>query len=749
MGFFDKLFGGGTATSTQSPTAMDQMREAMDMARYARRAESYDQAYAALEKAMQIADTQKDTHSITVIALHQADILIDQRRYDDAEKLLQTVQQTAESVNQRGFTAYALTSLGNLHWHRGEQTAARETYEQAREIAANAGALGPEARAMGHLADVYLHDNNASYAIHLLEETLPKLNTANDLEMSSYFVGRLGEAMLANGQPTDGRLMLERALRLGEQMRDVRMTRRWTLALADTHYDQENYEDAFVFYKQALETLGESTPIAERVRIITRMSRISLNIGERDAALQLAEQAKQLLDGPASPSSEITDGNKDETSAVATSPAPIGEVDPALNAEVESALGMALRALNRNVEAVPHLEAAVANASGTVDALYISSLRYLATAQLDADQPDTARATYERALQLATDADLRLPLAYTHRDFGLLHNKTGDMRAAIEQWTKALEIFQDEHESNQAARVLCDLANTRRGLGQTKRAMTDYENALVALNHVDDIATRGLVLANAANAYTDQGDTESSAAFFQESIDIARQISDRTAESTRLGNYAWFLLTTGEPRKAVERLTEALEISKADGLTLHTAIQTDNLGLAYDALTQYKTALNYHEEGLTTLDGLTPVPQRWRALVKSNIAKTKVALGFVDDAAEVADEALKIARSSADFEVIVIALLAVGRVRLRQSQPVEAETPINEALSITKRASLRRLQAEAYHLYSEQKAASGDQETAREYWENAKRFYRMVAAPQAKLTPFWLGNNAPTEDTAT
>ena len=711
MGFFEKLFG---KRDTTPPVAvpMDKMREAMDMARFARRSEDYDRAYAALEQAMQVADEQKDTNSVTVIALHQADILIDQGKYEEAEKLLQTVQQAAESVNQRGFTAYALVSMGNLYQQREEWVSARSAYEQAREVANQAEATGPEGRALGFLADVYLQDNNTTYAAHLLEEALPLINEAGDLELSSYFVGRLGEAKLLMGEDLDGRRLLERALRLAEQMHDTRMIRRWTFALGDATYDQAAYDQALVFYKRSLELLDKLSDTAtERIRLTTRLGQLHLGLGEREKALEYAQQAV------------------DDATALD---------DATMLARAQGVLGSALRALGRNAEAILYLEAAVEQATNQSDALYINALRQLAAAQQDANQPDTARATLDHALERAQTHDMTLPLAAVYRDYGLYHNGQSNSREAIEMWTQALNIYQDANDSTQIARVLCDLANTRRQLGITKRAMTDYENALVALNHVDDIATRGLILANAANAYTDQGDTESAKAFFHESINIARQLADRRAETTRLGNYAYFLINMGEPRKAIEELNKALAISAELKLTLHNAIQTDNLGLAYDTLSQYKTALGHHEDALAKLDEISTDVTRWQALFMANAARSTLALGLLDEAATLADEALVTARNSYDFEVIVIAELTVGRVALRRSQTDDATQHINEGLSIAQRAGMRRLQAEGFHLLSETQAATDDLTTAKESWDKAARLYHMVGAPQAKTPPHWL-----------
>lgn len=182
------------ASGGNKPTELSEMQEAMEVAQLAKRREDYERALSALDRAMRLADENKDTYSVAVIALHQADILILQGQYDEAESLLQTVQQSANAANQMGFLSYGLSSLGRLYQERGEWDRARETYEQAREAAKEADSVAAEARAMGYLADVYMHEQNASYAVHLLQECLPMLNAGGDLDMSSYFVGRLGEA---------------------------------------------------------------------------------------------------------------------------------------------------------------------------------------------------------------------------------------------------------------------------------------------------------------------------------------------------------------------------------------------------------------------------------------------------------------------------------------------------------------------------------------------------------------------------
>ena len=165
------------------------------------------------------------------------------------------------------------------------------------------------------------------------------------------------------------------------------------------------------------------------------------------------------------------------------------------------------------------------------------------------------------------------------------------MTAAISEWSAALTIYDEHRAFGQVARLYCDIGSARKQLGHRVRAMRDYEQALMTLNSLSeaDQETRGLVLSNAANAYAEHGDAESADAFFTEAIAIAERLGDQVAESTRNGNYGWFLLLVGRPRRALATLERALEISQRLNLTLPRALQLDNLGLVYDAMNDLPT----------------------------------------------------------------------------------------------------------------------------------------------------------------
>ena len=153
-------------------------------------------------------------------------------------------------------------------------------------------------------------------------------------------------------------------------------------------------------------------------------------------------------------------------------------------------------------------------------------------------------------------------------------------------------------------------------------------------------------------------------------------------------------------------------------------------------------------EALDLLQIIESPPKRWLSIFKSYAAKSQASLGKIDEAQSLIDDALTTARESHDIEALLYALNGKVRVLLRQSQAEAAATLISEAIKIGKQAEMRLLLAESLTLNSEQQAALGNLETGRDLWAEAQRLYKMVGAPEAKQTPFWLGTNPPPDSAA-
>ncbi len=703
---------GLAALVSNRPTERVALHEALAAAQRQRRSEDYAAALAELDRAAQIASLTEAAAAAAVIDLQRAEIFTLQGRWQDAEDLLLRLRHTAHAAGNEAQTAYTLGALGALAWARGARDEARVCWEQAVTAAQTAGSPGAEGRALAYLADMYLAEGNASYAAHLLKDGLPRLNMGGDLDTLAHYVGRLGEALIASGQDAEGERLLYRALRLAERLRDRANERRWSLALAARDLYAQRFADARAHYQQALAAFAPAAQTsADYAFALCHLSRACLRLDAAAEALAHAQAAARLA---------------------------ADQQDPALSAQADAALGLALHAAGDSAAAVAHLERAAAGfrALDSADAFQIDALRGLAAARQRVEGDEAAAAGYAAAARRAEEIGAPLALARAHADLGLLRLNSGQARAAAEAWRAALAIYERERQAALAARVRCDLAGAYRHLGQGQRAMREYEQALMDLSSAGDPVTRGLVLANAAAAYADQGDLQSADAFFTEAIAIAVSSGDRAAEAVRRGNYGWFKWAVGRPREAAALLEHALSISREQGLALAVAVQTDSLGLAHAALENQSAALSCHEQALALARAANSA--RWEAIIGTNLSAALLRHDRRDEAAALLAAALAQGRATDDAEVIVRALAGQARLLLRAGQPGAADALLSEAVTLARRAGLRRLLADALRLHSEQQAAASNPAQSRALWDEARRLSGVFEASPTQPEPAWL-----------
>lgn len=683
------------AQSAPSPE-IDALRAALDDARRAKRNEDYDGAINGFERAAAIAQKFKDDKALSIINLHRADLFIRREDWDAAELLLSQLEHEAHQANNRIQLAYVHASYGTMAQAQGEWVKAREWYEKAHKTARIVHAPGPEGRALGHLGDTYLQEGNASYAVHLLREALPKLDSSGDVELSSYFVGRLGEAEMAAGHAQEGKTLLARALRLAEQMQYRRYQRLWHITIAKLATQEGAYAEAHRHYDAALKMMPASAPEAESV--LREMAYVCLHVGHIDDAVTYADRAHLL------------------------------EPD---NPQIKGVLGMALRASGRSREAIPYLEAAAS------DGEPLDILRALAAARDDLHNEQAAYGTYQHALALARQRHDLLEQARALRDIGLHHTRYNRHADAIKAFSESLELYDKQGYSTQSARLHCDIANLRVYLGQNARAMKDYEQALMRLGTSNDLETRGIVLSNAAPAYVDKGDLETAESFMAESIQIAQKLHDTAAEATRQGNYGWYLLVTGRIKRAVGSLEYALQQSSKLNLTLVMAVQSMNLGQAYAEFGEVPKGEHHIRQGLALAESLNNL--YWASVIRATLAAHLLRFGgSLEEAEALVQHALNDAQTANSIEATLRAKIIHTRLLIQRGAIDEALDEGHEVIASARKVGTRRLIGEGLAVTSEAHARRGERPQAVALWDEAKRTLTPLHHPLSHITPDWL-----------
>lgn len=702
MNVFERIlswFDGSAKPNPQQPHN-DEAARLIGAGHRAKNIEEYAQALTFFDQALALFDEGDIAYQVST-RIFKAEVFLEQGDLDTAEALLNELHsQTIKDGNLVNLS-YILIMMGRVARARGDNEIALAYYEQAQANAQKFNQVGAEGRTLGFMGAIYLDQNNASYAEHLLRQGLYKINSEGDLEYNSLFLGYTGLANIANGREIEGERSLILAVTFAEVMQNHRLERRWRLVVGNRMMKKLQFDEAYKHFKHALPLFKNCPDKSLHIRTLISLTRASLHFRNVGESLNYAQTALTLNDG-----------------------------DPVLLPEIQGITGVVLHTKGDHIAAIEHLEAALQHIRTA------EIVRNLAAAQHAIRDDEAAEKHYREALTLAAAEGDTLQHARTHVRLGLFYSERYKMQAAIDEWQAALQLYQQLRHHAQVASLYCDIGNARKYLGQGPRAIKEYEAALMALNSVDDIHVRGVVLSNAAIVYTHQGDVESAEAFFNESIAIATRTEDRTAEAVRRGNYGWLLLMTGREQQAVNVLENALRISNEEKLIHQSAVQTTNLGLAHQQLGNWSAALTYHQRALEIIQTVESV--HWISIIRINLANALIGQGQADSALPYLSQALETGRRHQDLDVIAQALIGQSRTALALNDPAGAVPPLDEALPLIRKADMRHQLADALMVSSQLKAAQGDLATAKAHWEEALHLFTILRMTKASQSPTWL-----------
>jgi CHAT domain-containing protein/Tfp pilus assembly protein PilF len=137
--------------------------------------------------------------------------------------------------------------------------------------------------------------------------------------------------------------------------------------------------------------------------------------------------------------------------------------------------------------------------------------------------------------------------------------------------------------------------------GQSEKAIGYYEQALEIEREIKDRGAEGRTLNNLGVAYAfGLGQREKAIGYYEQALVIRRELGDRLGEGRMLGNLgiAYFALSQSE--KAIGYYEQALAIFRGEKYRQGEVQALVNLGNAYDALSQYEKAIGYYEHALAT-----------------------------------------------------------------------------------------------------------------------------------------------------
>ncbi len=148
------------------------------------------------------------------------------------------------------------------------------------------------------------------------------------------------------------------------------------------------------------------------------------------------------------------------------------------------------------------------------------------------------------------------------------------------------------------AKSLNSLGNLYRNVGRYRDAIIFYQQFLEIARELKDRKREAVSLGNLGSAYQSLGEYQRAIAFYQQSLEIDREIGNRRGEASSDAGITNIYKSLGEYQRAISFYQQWLDIAREIGDRRGEATSLGNLGNAYGNLGEYQQAISFHEQAL-------------------------------------------------------------------------------------------------------------------------------------------------------
>jgi tetratricopeptide (TPR) repeat protein len=163
----------------------------------------------------------------------------------------------------------------------------------------------------------------------------------------------------------------------------------------------------------------------------------------------------------------------------------------------------------------------------------------------------------------------------------------------VSKWSKT-----NDKENWHYTASLISLGNAYDPLGQYERAIAFFQQSLDIFKDIGDIQGESNSLIGLGNAYGSLGQYERAIAFYQQSLDIKKDIGDIQGESNSLIGLGNAYYSLGQYERAIAFFQQSLDIFKDIGDIRGESNSLIGLGNAYRSLGQYERAIAFYQQSL-------------------------------------------------------------------------------------------------------------------------------------------------------
>jgi len=316
-------------------------------------------------------------------------------------------------------------------------------------------------------------------------------------------------------------------------------------------------------------------------------------------------------------------------------------------------------------------------------------------------RPEPALALYRQALELFTALEDEPAQMMAWSGIGLARTALGDTSGAAAAQREALTFARRLGHLYEEGKAFNNLGLALHTQGELREALEDYQRALDVFQRAGEQGFwKATVLLNLATVYGSLGEPEAALASTRQVLELQRALGDRRGEAQTLINLGVLEYDRGDFGAALEAYEPALTLVRGLGDRLREATLLHNLGTAYSGLGDYERALDDFEQArsIRREAGAT------QGLVRTElaIAHTRFRQGETAPALDIGRRAAEAASAAGDRQGERLARLLLGTL-LASDRPAAALSELTRALDLARQledrlgeVSARRLMGEAY-----------------------------------------------------
>lgn len=307
---------------------------------------------------------------------------------------------------------------------------------------------------------------------------------------------------------------------------------------------------------------------------------------------------------------------------------------------------------------------------------------------------------------------------------GIDKSGNGKIHEAIQDWQKALNIYQQTGDKPKLVKVLTELGLAYFSQGKYQNSKKYHQQSLAIAIDIGYKEGEATSLNNLGNAYCFSKECQKAIKLHQQALLVAREIGLREQEVKSyngLGN-AYRLK---DKEKAIKFYEQSLKIAKGINYKDGIAKALTNLGGVYGNSKKYEKAIEFLEQSLTIVK--QGKDKRTEAVILENLGRIYRFLGQYQKAIKSRKQALTINKSLGNKQGEMEQYIGLGIIYRNLNQYKKAIKFNEQSLAIAKELKDRQAEAMSYGNLGVANYFLGKYKKAIQFHEQALNIYRQLS----------------------